>query len=137
GMARYGMRDGAVEILDAMLLASRSFRYQRLPELFCGMGRGDREFLVQYPVSCTPQAWAAGAVFMLLQAVLGLDADAANGRLRIWNPRLPSGLRRLDLHGMRVGSARVGLRFGRTGARTHCDVLSVEGGPLRVEIEIG
>jgi len=137
GMARYGMRDGAVEILDAMLQASRSFRYQRLPELFCGMGRGDREFLVQYPVSCTPQAWAAGAVFMLLQAVLGLDADAANGRLRIWNPRLPSGLRRLDVHGMRVGSARVGLRFGKTGSRTHCDVLSVEGGPLRVEIEIG
>jgi glycogen debranching enzyme len=136
-MARYGMRTEALQILDVMLHASRSFRYQRLPELFCGMGRGDRDFLVQYPVSCTPQAWAAGAVFMLLQAVLGLDADADTGRLRIWNPRLPAGVRRLELHGMRVGAARVSLRFGKTGPRTHVDVLDVEGGPLRVEIEIG
>ena len=42
-----------------------------------------------YPVSCSPQAWASGALFMLLQAVLGLDPDATARRLRIRNPRLP------------------------------------------------
>ena len=137
GMARYGMRDEALRILEAMLEASRSFRHQRLPELFCGMARGDREFLVQYPVSCSPQAWAAGAIFMLLHAVLGLDPDAAAGRLRIWNPRLPVSLRRLELHHMRVGGSEVSLRFVRTGSRTHADVVAVSGAPLRVEIEIG
>jgi glycogen debranching enzyme len=137
GMARHGLQGNALRILDALLDASRSFRHQRLPELFCGMGRGDREFLVQYPVSCSPQAWAAGSLFMLLQGTLGLDADASAGRLRIWNPRLPASVRRLELRGMRVGPARVSLRFARTGDRTHVDVMDVAGGPLRVEIEIG
>jgi glycogen debranching enzyme len=137
GMARHGLTGHTVRIFDALLDASRSFRHNRLPELFCGMARGEREFLVQYPVSCTPQAWASGALFMLLQGTLGLDPDAANGRLRIWNPRLPPSIRRLELHGVRVGKSRVGLRFARTGDRTHCDVLDIKGGPLRVEIEIG
>jgi glycogen debranching enzyme len=131
------MRDEALAILEVLLEASRSFRYQRLPELYCGMARGDREFLVQYPVSCIPQAWASGAVFMLLQGVLGLDADAAAGRLRIWNPRLPSSLRRLELHRLRVGNAEVSLRFARSGQRTHADVLRIAGDAVRVEIEIG
>jgi glycogen debranching enzyme len=136
GMARYGLQGQTVRILDALLDASGSFRQHRLPELFCGMGRGEREFLVQYPVSCSPQAWASGALFMLLQGSLGLDPNAAEGRLRIWNPRLPTSVRRLELHGVRVGRARVSLRFVRTGDRTHADVLDVKAGPLRVEIEI-
>src|SRR5262249_44798784 len=137
GRARYGQRDSTLRVLEALLDASRSFRHQRLPELFCGMSRGERESLVQYPVSCTPQAWAAGALFMLLQGALGLDADAATGRLRIWNPRLPPSIRRLDLLGMRVGEAEVSLRFTRQRHRTHADVLAVEGAPLHVRVEIG
>ncbi len=137
GMTRYAMRDEALQVLEVLLEASRSFRHQRLPELFCGMARGDREHLAQYPVSCVPQAWGAGASFMLLQGVLGLDPDAAAGRLRIWNPRLPSSLRRLELHRMRVGSAEVSLRFARSGPRTHGDVLLISGDAVRVEIEIG
>ncbi len=137
GMARYGQRTSALRILDALLEASRSFRHQRLPELFCGMSRGEREFLVQYPVSCSPQAWAAGALFMLLQGVLGLDPDAPASRLRIWNPRLPPSIRRLELHDMRVGQSQVALRFARSGQRTHADVLEIKGAPLHVRVEIG
>ena len=136
GMARYGLADGALEILGGLFAAAEQFDRQRLPELFCGMSRGEREFLVHYPVSCSPQAWASGALFMLLQAALGLDPDAPEGRLRIWNPRLPRILRRLDLLSMRVGRAQVSLRFARSGRRTHADVLDVRGGPLRVEIEV-
>jgi glycogen debranching enzyme len=33
------------------------------------------DFLVHYPVSCSPQAWAAGAPFLMLQAMLGLEFD--------------------------------------------------------------
>jgi glycogen debranching enzyme len=137
GMARYGQRDTTLRILGAMLDASRSFRYQRLPELFCGMTRGEREHLVQYPVSCTPQAWAAGSLFMLLQGALGLDPDAATGLLRIRNPTLPDSMRRLELQGMRVGGSQVSLRFERSGGRTHADVLAVRGAPLHVRVEIG
>jgi glycogen debranching enzyme len=136
GMSRYGMQDEAQRILDGMFAAAEHFQGLRLPELFCGNGRGDREFLVQYPVSCSPQAWASGAIFMLLQAVLGLDPEAPSGRLRIHNPRLPPALRRLVLRDMRVGNSLVSLRFTRRGARTHTDVLDLRGGSLRVAVEV-
>jgi glycogen debranching enzyme len=136
-MARYGLHEQAREVLEGMFAAARQFRHYRLPELFCGTGRGDREFLVKYPVSCSPQAWASGSLFLMLQACLGLDPDAEGGRLRIWNPYLPREVQRLELRRMRVGRAQVSLRFERTAKRTHVDVLDLRGGPLRVEIEIG
>lgn len=136
GLSRYGLGEQAVVILEALFSATEHLRNQRLPELFCGMARGEREFLVQYPVSCSPQAWAAGALFMTLAAALGLDADARGRRLRIWNPRLPARIGRVELHGMRVGRSRVSLRFACRGPRVHVDVLSIEGESLRVEIEI-
>ena len=35
---------------------------------------------IAYPVACLPQAWSAGAVFMLLQACLGVSIDAFAAR---------------------------------------------------------
>jgi glycogen debranching enzyme len=91
---------------------------------------------VHYPVSCSPQAWAAGAPFLLLQAVLGLEADAPAGKLTIRNPLLPAFLDTLDLRALRVGNARIDLRFTRSGSRTHADVMACEGEPIRVSIEL-
>jgi glycogen debranching enzyme len=136
GMSRYHMNDLALRVLEGMFAAAEHFQGMRLPELFCGNARGDREFLVHYPVSCSPQAWASGALFMLLQACLGLDPEAATGRLRICNPRLPNAIRHLTLANMRVGESRVSLRFTRRGGRTHTDVLDVRGASLRVAIEV-
>jgi glycogen debranching enzyme len=136
GAARHGRGDAALAILEGLYHASLHFKRGRLPELFCGLGRGDGDFLVHYPVSCSPQAWASGAFFMLLEACLGLRPDAPGKRLVVTRPRLPSFLERIDLCGLRVGQARVTLHFARHGERTHCDVLGVEGGPLGVSIEV-
>jgi len=136
GLSRYGLQDEALRILVGLFEAAEHFRDLRLPELFCGNSRGDREFLVQYPVSCSPQAWASGAFFMLLQAALGLDPEAPARRLRIRNPRLPAAVRHLTLADMRVGRSLVSLRFSRRGGRTHTDVLDLRGDPLRVAIEV-
>jgi glycogen debranching enzyme len=136
GMARYGLADAALRVQAGLHAAAEQVRDHRLPELFCGLGRGEPELLVRYPVSCSPQAWASGALFMLLQASLGLEPDAPAQKLTIKNPAIPRPLRRLDLHGMQVGAARVSLRFERSGRRTHCDVLDLRCGPLRVDIQI-
>src|SRR5258706_9048775 len=72
GAARCGRPDVALRLLEGLYDASLHFRGHRLPELFCGLGRADGDFLVHYPVSCSPQAWASGAFFLLLQACLGL-----------------------------------------------------------------
>jgi glycogen debranching enzyme len=136
GAARQGRADAALRILEGLYDASLHFRRGRLPELFCGLGRGEGDFLVHYPVSCSPQAWASGAFFLLLQACLGLRPDAAARSLTIGSPRLPAFLDKIDLFNVRVGNARVSLHFARHGVRTHCDVLDVVGDRLRVNIEV-
>jgi glycogen debranching enzyme len=136
GAARHGRGDAALRILEGLYDGAKHFRRGRLPELFCGLGRGEGDFLVHYPVSCSPQAWASGAFFLLLQACLGLRPDAPAGRLSIQDPRLPAFLDRLDLINLRVGDSRVSLHFVRHGSRTHVDVIEVTGGGLRVVIEV-
>jgi glycogen debranching enzyme len=137
GAARVGRQDAALQLLDGLYAASLHFRRQRLPELFCGLGRAEGDYLVHYPVSCSPQAWASGALFLLLQACLGLRPDAPGNGLTISNPRLPELIGAADLYGLRVGGSRVSLHFERHGGRTHADLLGIEGDDLRVQIEIG
>jgi glycogen debranching enzyme len=136
GMAHYGFSRRALPVLHALHDAAMNMHLHRLPELFCGMQRVHGLRPVLYPVSCSPQAWASGAFFMLLQAVLGILPDAPGGVLHIREPVLPSFLERLELHGLRVGGARVGLEFRRHGNRTLANLLGIEGDPIRVVIEL-
>jgi glycogen debranching enzyme len=87
---------------------------------------------VPYPVACSPQAWAAGTPFMLLQAALGLIADAPEGVLRIDRPELPAWLHDVTLTALRVGPGEADLRFTREHGETRCTVLAVRG-DLRIE----
>jgi len=136
GASRHDRGEAALRILEGLYNASLHFRRGRLPELFCGLGRGEGDFLVHYPVSCSPQAWASGAFFLLLQACLGLAPDAAGHTLVVHDPHLPAFLDKIDLCDVRVGRGRVSLHFARHGRRTHCDVLDVSGEHLRVNIEV-
>jgi len=136
GMSLYGHAPRALPVLSALHDAATHMRGHRLPELFCGMSREIAMGPVLYPVSCSPQAWASGAFFMLLQGVLGITPDAPKGILRIRNPHLPHFLRELTLTGMRIGEAEVALRFHRHGNRTLVNLLSLDGDALRVQIEL-
>jgi glycogen debranching enzyme len=64
GIARYGHRDAAVTLLRSAFESAVNFD-MRLPELFCGFPRVQGAPPIAYPVACLPQAWAAGAPFML------------------------------------------------------------------------
>jgi glycogen debranching enzyme len=85
GLARAGFRDEANRIAVAQLEAA-AFTGHRLPEAFAGFERSVSHFPVPYPTACSPQAWATAAPFVLVQAMLGLEAR--DGRLRI-DPRVP------------------------------------------------
>jgi glycogen debranching enzyme len=89
GMARYGRTEAAMELLSATFDASLHFDAHRLPELFCGFPRRSGAGPTLYPVACSPQAWAAAAVFGMLQACLGLDIDAPRSEIVLQRPRLP------------------------------------------------
>ena len=136
GLVRYGLYHEAMKAFDGLYAAMSYFKDRRLPELFCGIGKRSGA-LVRYPVACSPQAWASAAPFLLVQSILGLEPDAPRGRLVVKNPRLPASVRKLALHGMRVGNSLVDISFRQVGKRCHVDKLDVTGGPLRTDIELG
>ena len=127
GMARYGHVDAAGRVMHGLFDASRHFDLARMPELFCGFTRRPDEGPTHYPVACSPQAWAAGAVFMLLQACLGLEIDALESTVRISNARLPPFLDHLELENVAVGDARLDVRLQRQGDGVEVDILERRG----------
>jgi glycogen debranching enzyme len=134
GMALYEFREPALRLFTGLVQAALNFRDYRLPELFCGIQRREHDEPVQYPVSCSPQAWASGAIFLLLTSVLGIRPSAPRKELNIVNPVLPDWLDYLKIRNLRIGGSRVGLDFTRTGNRTFCNVVDVEGDKLLVNV---
>ena len=128
GMARYGRKDGCAKILAGMFDASLFVELHRMPELFCGFRRRPGEGPTRYPVACSPQAWAAGTVYHLLQACLGLRVEAATNRVCLEYPILPEFLERVRVRGVRVGTGSVDLLFQRHGDDVSVNVLSRSGG---------
>ncbi|MGD9679686.1 MAG: glycogen debranching N-terminal domain-containing protein [Candidatus Obscuribacterales bacterium] len=124
GLAATGNRAGAGTILEALLSVSRHTGDQRLPELFCGFASPREEGPLSYPVSCVPQAWAAGAIFQVLVAALGIEPDARRNSLTVRQPSLPDWLDHVEIAGMRVGKHRASLRFERSDGRTSVTVTA-------------
>src|SRR6266536_2238875 len=90
GFARYGLKDAVAQVFTAIFEAASYMDLRRLPELFCGFQRRRGRGPTLYPVACSPQAWAGGAPFLMLQASLGLEFDVARNEIRLRNPCLPS-----------------------------------------------
>jgi glycogen debranching enzyme len=139
GLSHYGLAAAALPIVDGTRDAAATADFNRLPELYCGMARDGAPQPVSYPVSCSPQAWASGALFLMLQAVLGILPDAPANLLHIRNPVLPAGIQELTLTNLRVGKSRISLHFARRASRTLVNVLAVESEaePFQVRIEVG
>ncbi len=136
GMSHYGMTAHAADVLTGLWAAAQQFRHLRLPELFCGLSRSAGLFPVHYPVACSPQAWSSAAWFLLVRAVLGLFPDAPARTLYVRSPWLPPFLDELTLEGLRIGPARATLRFTRGAKAAFAEVIDVEGGSLKVHIDI-
>src|SRR3954454_4362815 len=111
GLRNYGFDHDFRRIFEDLLDACARFSDYRLPELFAGFARTDYEDPVPYPVACSPQAWAAGALPSMLTAGLGLVPNALERRLCVVRPSLPRHVSRLVLHGLKVADARLDLTF--------------------------
>jgi len=127
GVAKYGLRDLAGQILMGLLDASSAVDLHRLPELFCGLDRREGEGPTLYPVACSPQAWAAGAVFLLLQACLGLSMDGCKKQILFDRPYLPEGIPQLWINNLRMGRSRMDLFLERHAGTVRIEVLEKQG----------
>jgi glycogen debranching enzyme len=135
GLRRYGFSGEAAQLANGLLDAARTFPMFRMPEVFCGFPRAETGHPVAYPVACAPQAFAATAPFFLLQALLGIEADAPSRTLRILRPVLPQPVRRLVVAGLRVGDAEVDLLFQSWRGTVGAEVLRRRG-DVSVHVEL-
>jgi glycogen debranching enzyme len=121
GMRRYGFASEAAMLARDISGAAGHFLLNQLPELYAGLQRDAVSFPIQYLGANVPQAWAAGAPFMLLRAMLGLQQDAPHGKLYV-DPALPDWLPDVTLIDLRLGRARFDIRFWRDGKKTLFEV---------------
>ena len=123
GLARYGHKAEAARLLSGMFDACQTIELRRLPELFCGFARRRANPPTNYPVACSPQAWAATALPAMLQACLGLTFDPENRLVRFDHPTLPDSLAEVTLLNLEVGGARISVRLRRVGEEVAMNVL--------------
>jgi glycogen debranching enzyme len=129
GFKRYGFGAEAARIARDISGAASHFLFNQLPELYTALDRDETNFPVQYLGANIPQAWAAGSVFALMQAMLGFRPDAPRGKLHV-DPLLPEWLPDLTIFDLHVGKQRFDIRFWRDSGQTQFEVL--QGDPKAV-----
>ncbi len=83
GLRASGFPAAAELVARATLEAGMAYPDRRLPELFSGAERTPGKTPEEYEASCRPQNWGAASAFSAIATLLGLEADASRGRLRI------------------------------------------------------
>jgi len=128
GLARYGFHGEAARIFSGLLEASSFMEAHRLPELFCGFHRRSQsEAPTLYPVACSPQAWAAGSIYLLLEACLGLTVNSREQYVRFDSRVVPDFLHGTTIEGLRVGEAELDLIVKKDGVQLKAEVLRQRG----------
>jgi glycogen debranching enzyme len=128
GLSLYGFQSKVADVFNGMYEASAHVDLHQLPELFCGFHkRADSSGPTLYPVACSPQAWAAGSVFLLFRAALGINIRASERVIRFCNPTLPPNLDEVTIENLRVADASVNLLIRRHQEGIAVEVLRREG----------
>jgi glycogen debranching enzyme len=131
GLRRFGFDARAQDLATAYVDLAQLYPGYRVPETVGGYPRGERPTPGAYPQANTPQLWNASAFPLILQSLLGL-VPFAPYRLLLVDPVLPAWLPEVTVSGLRVGAARVTLKFQRDeGGRSSFTVVD-QRGPLRV-----
>jgi glycogen debranching enzyme len=123
GLSQTEGKDLPCKVLTGLFDASIFLESHRLPELFCGFSRSPGKGPTLYPVACAPQAWAAGAVFLVLQSCLGLSVHAAESRICLSYPSLPESIQAVRIQNLCVGGNSIDLEVRRNAQSVAVDIL--------------
>ncbi len=125
GFSLYDFKECSLRILKSLFEASTFFKLHRIPELFCGFQRRENEGPTHYPVACHPQAWAAGSIFLILQACLGLYIK--NNTLFFKNPCLPEFLEEVWIKDLKLNGGKVSIYLKKYSRDVIVNVFEKEG----------
>jgi len=111
GMSKLGRQTEANVVIEGLINAAGHFEYDRLPELFCGyeasLGKA-----VNYPVACSPQAWAAGTPLVFIQTMLGLFPNSLKKEV-ILSSNLLENMNTLTVENIAIGEGQLSLTVTR------------------------
>ncbi len=114
GLRDYGHRDLAREQALVITELVAEDPELRIAELYCGFSREETPTgPVNYPRTCLPQAWAAGAGVLAASTLLGIRLDE-DGEV-VAHPYLPEEWDGMEAHGFHAGDRRFGVRAERSG----------------------
>ena len=116
-------KDLTCNILAGFFDASKFLPLCRLPELFCGFARRPGTGPALHPQACAPQAWAAGAVFLMLQSCLGLSVNAADSTVHLTYPKLPESIRNVKIRNLCIGPNSIDLELMRNQGSVSVNIL--------------
>lgn len=122
GMRKIGQVKSAFELTESLFDMTEAQSDKRPPELFCGFDRQDPQPPIAYPVACSPQAWATGSIFQLLQQMLNPEPNAWDRTLILNHPALPDSLDTLEIHNLKIGQDRIDVKLQRQGGLIQCEV---------------
>jgi glycogen debranching enzyme len=127
GLRYYGFTGDVEKLALAMIGVIELSEDFRLPELFCGFRKRANVPPVPYEVACKPQAWAAGSIFLMLRAMLGISMDADQQHLVVNSPVLTPRIGHLELIGLHGRDWEVDLTFRRGGGGCLTEVVRKSG----------
>jgi glycogen debranching enzyme len=134
GMRSHSLVKQSLRIAQGLIDMTIAQPYHRPPELLCGYEHDGFSLPVQYPVACSPQAWATGSIFQLILVMTNLVPDATKNQLHIIDPCLLNSINCLSIQNLRIGQTLLDLEFERSGETTACRVNKKRGN-VRVIIE--
>jgi len=134
GLARYGHLEECDTLLSSMFDVSQYFESQRLPELFCGFERFSNISVTNYPVACSPQAWAAASVFLFLQASLRIRIKAGEKTIYFFKPSLPIFLEDLTISNLPVNGGKVTIEIKRVNGKIEIALLHSDEKDIEIKI---
>lgn len=114
GLSKYGLQNHVLKVMGAIFDASLFIELQRVPELYCGFEKRQGIGPTAYPVACSPQAWAVGTVFMLLQSCLRIDINALNKTITFDRIILPDYLNEIRLTDLKLGNEKCSIVINRS-----------------------
>ena len=126
GLIRYNYHREAVKVINGLIKASQYFKYNRLPELFCGFSYKEMKEPIEYPVACSPQAWACGSIYLIIQSLLGINLDVTNNKIYL-KPILPDEINKIEVINLKIGDNRADFTLIKEGNCIKVSKAKLEG----------
>lgn len=134
GLRFYSHLSHLQRLIDSIFDVASASDDFRLPELFCGFRRRVNEPPIPYEVACRPQAWAAGSIFLMLKAALGLVMTLDQRDIIFQSPILPREVNTLSIDGIKIRDSEISAVVYRGNKTCHVEITK-RSGPMRIMIQ--